>query len=96
MATVYHDKQAKDLITPTADASSSERDVPNPEDPAAPSREVSSKKQSLSDIFTILCAGFALISDGYQNSLMLVLPSSPKTGGNSVVPDELTRRLAGP
>ncbi|UNI20521.1 Plasma membrane permease, mediates uptake of glycerophosphoinositol and glycerophosphocholine [Purpureocillium takamizusanense] len=29
-----------------------------------------SKKQSLSDIFTIICAGFALISDGYQNNLM--------------------------
>ncbi|KAL3960637.1 hypothetical protein ACCO45_005754 [Purpureocillium lilacinum] len=29
-----------------------------------------SKKQSLSDIFTIFCAGFALISDGYQNNLM--------------------------
>jgi hypothetical protein len=31
---------------------------------------VSKKKQSISDIFTIICAGFALISDGYQNSLM--------------------------
>jgi hypothetical protein len=31
---------------------------------------VSKKKQSMSDIFTIICAGFALISDGYQNSLM--------------------------
>ncbi|EGX93209.1 Major facilitator superfamily transporter [Cordyceps militaris CM01] len=31
---------------------------------------VSSKKQSLSDIFTIFCSGFALISDGYQNNLM--------------------------
>ncbi|KAK3175293.1 Plasma membrane permease, mediates uptake of glycerophosphoinositol and glycerophosphocholine [Lepraria neglecta] len=40
------------------------------EDPAAPSREVSSKRQSLSDLFTIFCSGFALISDGYQNNLM--------------------------
>ena len=40
------------------------------DDPNAPSALVSSKKQSLSDIFTIICAGFALISDGYQNSLM--------------------------
>jgi hypothetical protein len=32
--------------------------------------QVSSKRQSLSDIFTIFCAGFALISDGYQNNLM--------------------------
>jgi hypothetical protein len=47
--------------------------VPNPEDPEAPSKEVSSKKQSLSDLFTIFCAGFALISDGYQNSLMWVV-----------------------
>ena len=31
---------------------------------------VSKKKQSVSDIFTIICAGFALISDGYQNNLM--------------------------
>ncbi|CAK7562322.1 MAG: Plasma membrane permease, mediates uptake of glycerophosphoinositol and glycerophosphocholine [Sporothrix epigloea] len=30
----------------------------------------SSKKQSLSDLFTIMCAGAALISDGYQNNLM--------------------------
>lgn len=46
------------------------RNVANPEDPAAPSKEVSSKKQSLSDLFTIFCAGAALVSDGYQNSLM--------------------------
>lgn len=44
--------------------------IVNPGDPEAPSKEVSSKRQSLSDIFTIFCAGFALISDGYQNSLM--------------------------
>jgi hypothetical protein len=31
---------------------------------------VTKKKQSVSDIFTIICAGFALISDGYQNNLM--------------------------
>ena len=41
-----------------------------PSDPAAPSKDVSSKRQSLSDLFTIFCAGFALISDGYQNNLM--------------------------
>ena len=46
------------------------RHVADPEDPAAPSKDVSSKKQSLSDLFTIFCAGAALISDGYQNSLM--------------------------
>lgn len=57
-------------VMPSKAFSPVEHDVPNPEDPAAPSKEVSSKKQSLSDIFTIFCAGFALISDGYQNSLM--------------------------
>ncbi|KAF9875006.1 putative glycerophosphoinositol permease [Colletotrichum karsti] len=35
-----------------------------------PAEVVSSKKQSWSDLFTIACAGFALISDGYQNNLM--------------------------
>ena len=44
--------------------------VPVPSDPAAPSKDVSSKKQRLSDLFTIFCSGFALISDGYQNNLM--------------------------
>ncbi len=39
-------------------------------EPTAPSNQVTVKRQSLSDIFTIICAGFALISDGYQNSLM--------------------------
>jgi len=43
---------------------------PNPSDPAAPSKDVSSSRQRFSDLFTIFCAGFALISDGYQNSLM--------------------------
>lgn len=40
------------------------------DDPAAPSQKVSSSRQRFSDLFTIFCAGFALISDGYQNSLM--------------------------
>ncbi|ORY57014.1 major facilitator superfamily domain-containing protein [Pseudomassariella vexata] len=31
---------------------------------------VSRRTRSMSDIFTIICAGFALISDGYQNNLM--------------------------
>ncbi|KAJ9245998.1 hypothetical protein DTO027B5_8415 [Paecilomyces variotii] len=35
-----------------------------------PSPEVSKKRQSLSDLFTIFASGFALISDGYQNNLM--------------------------
>ncbi|KAI9739888.1 MAG: Plasma membrane permease, mediates uptake of glycerophosphoinositol and glycerophosphocholine [Claussenomyces sp. TS43310] len=40
------------------------------DDPNAPSAEVSSKRQSLSDLFTIFCSGAALVSDGYQNNLM--------------------------
>ncbi|KAF2237591.1 putative glycerophosphoinositol permease [Viridothelium virens] len=44
--------------------------VANPADPNAPSTNVSSARQRLSDLFTIACAGFALISDGYQNNLM--------------------------
>ena len=39
-------------------------------EPTAPSKEVTVQRQSLSDIFTIFCAGAALISDGYQNNLM--------------------------
>ena len=39
-------------------------------DAGDPSSEVTKKRQSLSDIFTIICAGFALVSDGYQNNLM--------------------------
>lgn len=31
------------------------------------------KKKSISDIFTIICCGVALMSDGYQNSLMTML-----------------------
>ncbi|KAI0801572.1 major facilitator superfamily domain-containing protein [Xylaria sp. FL0064] len=47
-----------------------EQNVMNRDDPEAPSAEVSSKRQRMSDLFTIFCAGFALISDGYQNNLM--------------------------
>ena len=43
---------------------------PDSADPAAPSKDVTSRRQRLSDLFTIFCAGFALISDGYQNNLM--------------------------
>lgn len=43
------------------------------DDPEAPSRTVGSRKQRLSDLFTILCAGCALISDGYANSLMTLI-----------------------
>ena len=48
--------------------------IPVPEDdPAAPSRQVSSRRQRISDLWTILCAGCALISDGYANSLMTMI-----------------------
>ncbi|OJJ46960.1 hypothetical protein ASPZODRAFT_141735 [Penicilliopsis zonata CBS 506.65] len=40
---------------------------------ADPSPEVSQKKQSMSNLFTIFCSGFALISDGYQNNLMTMV-----------------------
>lgn len=35
--------------------------------------ELSSRRQRLSDLFTIFCAGCALISDGYANSLMTLI-----------------------
>lgn len=57
-------RQAIDTRPPT--------DVPQ-DDPAAPSQAVSSKKQRLSDLWTILCSGCALISDGYANSLMTLI-----------------------
>ena len=47
-------------------------DIPE-DDPAAPSHAVSSRRQRMSDLFTILCAGCALISDGYANSLMTLI-----------------------
>lgn len=34
---------------------------------------IPSRKQRISDLFTILCAGCALISDGYANSLMTLV-----------------------
>lgn len=48
--------------------------IPAPEDdPGAPSYAVSSMRQRTSDLWTILCAGCALISDGYANSLMTLI-----------------------
>jgi hypothetical protein len=43
-----------------------------PDDPEAPSNEVSSKRQKISDFVTIIAAGAGLASDGYQNNLMQV------------------------
>ncbi|MCJ1420962.1 Plasma membrane permease, mediates uptake of glycerophosphoinositol and glycerophosphocholine [Xylographa parallela] len=60
----------EELHTPTEKVAGAPGVVAVPEDPAAPSRQVSSRRQRLSDLFTIFCAGFALISDGYQNNLM--------------------------
>ena len=44
-----------------------------PEDPKAPSKEVSSARQRISNIFTIIAAGAALFSDGYFNNLMTMV-----------------------
>lgn len=67
------------------------------DDPTAPSTAVSSKKQSFSDIFTILCAGVALISDGYQNSLMnmtnVVLAQEYKAQYTSTVSTRVSNAL---
>lgn len=47
---------------------------PTPEDdPSAPSEYVGSRRQRISDLWTILCSGCALISDGYANSLMTLI-----------------------
>jgi hypothetical protein len=43
------------------------------DDPSAPSEFVSSRRQRISDLWTIICAGCALISDGYANSLMTLI-----------------------
>ena len=58
---VSHDNSPENGVPALADATT---------EPTAPSNQVTVKRQSLSDIFTIICAGFALISDGYQNNLM--------------------------
>ena len=41
--------------------------------PVVSSEVVSTKRQKISDLWTILCAGCALISDGYANSLMTLI-----------------------
>ena len=62
------DTKITDDVSPTlvGDAEKAPPDT----DPQAPSATVSSQRQSISDLFTIFAAGAALISDGYQNSLM--------------------------
>src|ERR1700753_1002177 len=76
VTTVNENSQSNGSNSHTAEAENSrevrplEIPVTNLEDHAAPSKEISSARQRISDIFTIFCAGFALISDGYQNNLM--------------------------
>ncbi|KAJ5235381.1 Glycerophosphoinositol permease 1 [Penicillium citrinum] len=60
-------------IEPKNRALSSEVLEPDRGPDVDPSREVSRKRQSLSDLFTIFASGFALISDGYQNNLMTTI-----------------------
>ncbi|KAI0533280.1 hypothetical protein GGR58DRAFT_123604 [Xylaria digitata] len=63
--------QGQDLdISNTFSPVQQQQNVANLDDPELPSAEVSTKRQRMSDLFTIFCAGFALISDGYQNNLM--------------------------
>lgn len=66
-------------------------------DPTAPSEVVSSKRQRISDLFTILCAGCALISDGYANSLMtlinVILRSEYKREYTSAVSTRISNAL---
>ncbi|KIH89881.1 metabolite transport protein GIT1 [Sporothrix brasiliensis 5110] len=59
--------QAHNGATDAADARDGNEKADGAAGAVAP---VSEKKQSMSDLFTIICAGAALISDGYQNNLM--------------------------
>lgn len=68
MAEKIADMKTSDDVSPTVLGDAEK--APPKTDPQAPSATVSSKRQSISDLFTIFAAGAALISDGYQNSLM--------------------------
>ncbi|OAA66502.1 Major facilitator superfamily domain, general substrate transporter [Niveomyces insectorum RCEF 264] len=60
-------------VSPTSDSTDRVDEKKQPiiaDNDVSPREQVTSKRQSLSDLFTILCAGAALISDGYQNNLM--------------------------
>ncbi|KAH6884557.1 major facilitator superfamily domain-containing protein [Thelonectria olida] len=61
-----HSSTIETSSTPKYEATSES----NPTDIEAAPMAPSSSRQSLSDLFTIICAGAALISDGYQNNLM--------------------------
>ncbi|OBT89443.1 hypothetical protein VE02_02025 [Pseudogymnoascus sp. 03VT05] len=62
--TSVQDDGAKDLSYESSQDAVAEIDLD------APSAQVSARRQRMSDLFTIICSGFALISDGYQNNLM--------------------------
>jgi len=83
---------AQEIYAPETD-----NDVNATYDVADSSAMVPSKKQSLSDIFTIICAGAALISDGYQNSLMtmvnVILKTEYKAEYTSVVSTRVSNAL---
>lgn len=57
--TGFNDDKGEDKSAHAADTE------PNLEDPEAPSAEVSSKRQRVSDFVTIIAAGAGLASDGY-------------------------------
>jgi hypothetical protein len=65
MADIIQEKKTEEIEKITGPL-----DEPVRQSSIANSELVTTKRQSLSDIFTIFCAGFALLSDGYQNSLM--------------------------
>lgn len=52
-------------------------------------RENRIHRRSASEIFTIICAGFALISDGYQNNVMTML----NTAFAQLYPKEYTSEM---
>ncbi|KAF7554771.1 hypothetical protein G7Z17_g2653 [Cylindrodendrum hubeiense] len=62
------EKQLDTVDTSNADTKSA-MEVSTPSDPESLPTEMSTR-QKISDLFTIMCAGAALISDGYQNNLM--------------------------
>ncbi|KAK0552742.1 Plasma membrane permease, mediates uptake of glycerophosphoinositol and glycerophosphocholine, partial [Tilletia horrida] len=65
------------------------KDIDNPIDP----RQARLKKHS--DIFTVLASGCALVSDGYQNSLMTMInPLFTKRYGSHVYNSEVSTRVS--
>ncbi|KAI1332469.1 putative metabolite transport protein [Xylariaceae sp. FL0255] len=74
------ENHGKELFMSESSPVEQSKNVANLEDPEAPSAQVSSRRQQISDFFTILAAGAALISDGYQNNLM--------TATNVILKDE--------